>query len=174
MKKAHTAAEAYIASGLLFFSGGLTIFWGLVGLVTYEVWSLLDVFIGILLVIIGYLTYKIIYLIVSSSGSITIGLALAIVFIYTNQIGGIWRAILVIIAGMLGFAARYKLTRQQKVASELLDILRSSRRIKIDELAKKLTIKEVDVELTVNRIKRDGVPIGFNRETREVILEKSE
>jgi hypothetical protein len=65
-------------------------------------------------------------------------------------------------------------TQQQKIQREMLDVLRLHKSIKIEDLAKRLETKEADIELAVVRLRKNGVPINFNRETREVIYEKQE
>ena len=169
MGSVNKPVETYAGSGLLFLTGSLTIIWGLVGLVTYGIWSLPDVCIGVLLVFLGYLMHKMSYLIVCSITSIVIGLALGIVFTYTNQIGGVWRAILIIIAGVFGLAVQRRTNQRQKTDSELLRLLRPNERLRIYDLATKLAISEAEVELSVIRLRKDGTPISFNMETREVI-----
>lgn len=83
-----------------------------------------------------------------------------------------------IVAGAVGYAAVFHVVKgrkmklqQQKIEGEMLDVLRLHKSIKIDDLARKLQTKEADVELAVVRLRKDGVPISFNIETREVIYE---
>jgi hypothetical protein len=72
------------------------------------------------------------------------------------------------------FEKRKMKRQQQRIEGEMLDVLRRHKSIKIEDLAKMLGTKEVDVELAVVRLRKDGAPISFNRETREVIYEKQE
>jgi hypothetical protein len=169
MGSVNKPVETYVGSGLLFLTGSLTIIWGLVGLVTYGLWSLLDVCIGVLLVFIGYLMHRTLYLIVCSVTSIVIGLALGIVFTCTNQIVGVWRAVLIIIAGVLGLAAQGRTRQRKKTSSELLRLLIPNKRLRIDDLASKLATSEAEVEMFIIRLRKGGTPIRFNMETREVI-----
>ncbi len=53
-------------------------------------------------------------------------------------------------------------------------MLKLHKSIKIEDLAKRLETKEADIELAVVRLRKNGVTINFNRETREVIYEKQE
>jgi uncharacterized membrane protein len=161
--------ETFAGSGLLFLTGSWTIIWGLAGLVTYGIWSLPDVCVGVLLVFLGYLMYKMSYLVGCSITSIVIGLALGIVFTYTNQIGGVWRAILIIIAGVLGLAVQRRTKQRQKIDSGLLRLLGPNERLRIYDLAAKLAISEAEVELSVIRLRKGGTPISFNTKIREVI-----
>lgn len=64
--------------------------------------------------------------------------------------------------------------QQQKIEREMLDVLKLHKSIKIEDLAKRLETKEADIELAVVRLRKNGVTINFNRETREVIYEKQE
>jgi len=65
-------------------------------------------------------------------------------------------------------------TQQQRIVSQILELLKLSGSIKIDDLAKRFATTEADIELAVIQLKRDGVPVSFNRETREVTYEKQE
>jgi len=78
------------------------------------------------------------------------------------------------IAGIGIFIKRREKTRQQRIASEMLEVLKLYGSIKSDDLAKRLTTKEADIELAVIRLKKEGVPVSFNRQTREAIYEKQE
>lgn len=168
MESIKNPVETYAGSVLLFLTGSWTIIWGLASLVTYGIWSLLDVCIGVLLIFLGYLMHRMSYLIACSITSIVIGLTLGIVFTYTNQMGGVWRVILIIIAGVLGLAVQRMARQRQKTDLELLRLLRPNERLRIDDLAAKLAISEAEVELSIIRLRKGGVPIGFNMETREV------
>jgi len=176
MNKVEQPTEGGIGSVLLFISGGMAIWWGLSGLVFYGVWGFLDLFVGILLIVIGYLLLKMRYLIASASASVVIGLAVSLFFIDINLIGAglLVEGIAPIIAGILGFVALHKSGLQQRTVSEMLEVIKLHESIKIDDLARKLATKEVNIELAVARLKKDGVPVSFNKETREIMYEKRE
>ncbi|MGF3573730.1 MAG: PsbP-related protein [Candidatus Bathyarchaeia archaeon] len=72
------------------------------------------------------------------------------------------------------FEKRKMKRQQQRIEGEMLDVLRHHKSIKIEDLAKMLETKEADIELAVVQLRKNGEPINFNRETREVIYEKQE
>ncbi|MFX0117441.1 MAG: hypothetical protein ACFFB3_23035 [Candidatus Hodarchaeota archaeon] len=75
--------------------------------------------------------------------------------------------------GFIGLIAGLVLKpKMVEVPSRLLDTVKLHGRMKISELATRYKTTEADVELAVIKLKSQGEPIQFDRETREVIYEE--
>jgi len=167
--------EAIAGSLLLFVSAGFSLIAGIASLAEIGVWGLLDVFIGILWILGGYLIYQVRHLTAGTVMALVVGLVLTILFTAVEiDVGIVFDGIIPIIAGILGFVARGKSRRTQKMPTDLLGIVKLHERIKISELATRFKTTELEIELSVIKLQERGEPIGFDRETREVIYKKQE
>lgn len=168
--------EAMYGSLLLFISAGLAFFIGIISLVEIGVEALLDVFIGILLILSGYLVYQVRHLTAGTVIALLLGLFVTIFYIGAEIIG-YWifaEGIMPIIAGILGFVARGKSEKTQKMPTDVLGVVKLHERIKISELATRFKTTELEIELQIIKLHERGEPLVFERETREVIYRKQE
>jgi len=168
--------EAMYASLLLFISAAGAFFIGIASLADIGEWALLDVFIGILLILSGYLVYQVRHLTAGTVIALVLGLFITIIFTTMFEIG-FWivpEGIIPIIAGILGFVAQGKSRKTQKMPTDLLGVVRLHERIKISELATRFNTTELEIELSIIKLQERGEPIVFDRETREAIYKKQE
>jgi hypothetical protein len=76
--------------------------------------------------------------------------------------------------GFIGLIAGLILKpKMVEVPSRLLDAIKLYGRMKISEMAAQFKTTEADVELAVIKLKSNGEPIKFDRETREVVYAPS-
>jgi len=169
-------AEAMYGSLLLFVSAGLALLVGIASLAEVGEWALLDVFIGILLILSGYIVYQVRHLTAGTVMALVVGLVVTILYVVTETIG-VWivfEGIIPIIAGILGFVARGKSRRMQEMPTDLLGVIKLHERIKVSEIASRFKTTELEIELSVIKLQERGEPIGFDKETREVFYKKQE
>jgi len=115
------------------------------------------------------------YFVVNNSGEndVTVLMMLIAEKAYSRYIyfAGIGLGLVGIIGTIAGSILKPKVV---EIPSELLDVMKLYRRMKISDLATRFKTTEADVELTVIKLRSEGEPIQFDRETREVIYEKEE
>lgn len=168
--------EAFAGSLLLFSCAGFALIAGIAASVEGGAWGLIDVFIGVLLGLSGYLIYQMRHLAAGTTMALVVGIAITMFFIFAEVISGgiLVEGIIPVIAGILGFVARGKSKTMQKMPIDLLGVVKLHERIKISELAARFKTTELEIELSVIKLQEKGDPIGFDKETREVIYKKRE
>lgn len=98
-----------------------------------------------------------------------LGAGMAIVFGILVTIGTVWYlGLWSVIGGILGAISKEKLEEQ------VLNAMKITNRIKINDLSTKMGRSEADVELTVIKLQTGGKPIRFDAESREVIFNEKE